>query len=313
MKNEDNISSYHRLCESEKSIPLFMHPAWLDAVCDVGMTWHVALSKDEKGNIQAALVYCLKKKYGLIQVTMPHFTQFTGIWFHSQVIDNQGVIALDLLNQLKKAHRTYLRIQVDMAIAESCNENGFDVQKLHTQVILNLKETDKIYKRLSGNVKRSIKKAQQYFRIEVRNDFDTFYKINNNTFERQKRPNPIPLSIWKSTYTFIHQKGWGRVYFALDNSNEAQAVVMVVWDADTTYLLCNGSTDEGRKYGAMPQLIWQAIIDNIGQSNTFNFLGSMIPNIEAFNARFGAQKKAYFRIEKYQNKAIKWLFKLAKK
>jgi hypothetical protein len=304
------------LCEKEPTIPLFMKPEWLDAVCEKSLTWDVVLVKNKEEKVEGALVFCKKKKYGFTQITMPPFTQFTGFWFSEknvQDIDNQRVIVEKLLQKLPLVHRCMLRFAYNFRDISVLRNNDFEEVMLHTQVIENLNHAEDLHSNLSRDVQRNIKKANQSFQIEVKDDFDTFYRLANNVYDRQKSLNPVPLSIWQSVHRLIHEKGWGRVYQALDEANEAHAAVMVVWDAKTKYVLASGSTDKGRKNGAMTLLIWQAILDSIGKYEIFNFLGSMIPAIEVFNARFNAQKKYYFKVEKYQNKLLKLIWRLLKK
>jgi Acetyltransferase (GNAT) domain len=305
--------SYLLLCQNEAAIPLFLKPDWLDVVCGNSMKWDAVLSKNREGVVEAALVFCLKNKYGFTQITMPYFTQFLGVYFNAQLVDNQQVIIEELIKKLPNNHRTLLRFHFDFQDVLPFEKNGFQTKQLKTQVIENLVDLDVAYQKLSRDVQRNIKKAGQNFRVVVKDNFEVFYKLSNNVFERQNSPNPIPLSIWQSVHKLIHEKGWGRVYHALDNNNESHAAVMVVWDAKTMYILASGSTDKGRKYGGMTQLIWQAITDSVGQYQTVNFLGSSIPAIQAFNLRFNAENKEYYSVEKYQNKMIGRLFKLLKK
>ena len=322
-----NNESYRIFCLEEKTIPLFMQPDWLEAVCDKNTTWHVLTSKNTsppngqfEEETQAVLVYCLKIKYGLRQIIMPPFTQFTGIWFSenlkekiAQNVDYQQVVIAELIEQLPKQHRLILQFHYDLSNIDCVKQAGFMVSQRHTQVIEDVKDVDTLYRNLSRDIPRNIKKARKHFHIAIKNDFDTFYRISNNVYERQKSPNPVPLSIWRAVHTLIHEKNYGKVYYALDHNNEAHAVVMVVWDASTCYDLASGSTDKGRKYGGSTQLLWQAISDSIGVYQTFNFLGSTIPAIEAYNSCFNVSKKYYFKIIKYKNRAVKHLFKLLKK
>jgi hypothetical protein len=318
MKNPTQLLDkeyYLFLSQNEAKIPLFLKPEWLHAVCGKDMNWDVVLSKNREGIVDAALIFCLKKKYGIKQITMPYFSQFSGFWFSdnlTQNIDNQQVAIDFLLKKIPNAVRTNLRFNYDFTDKNILIHQGFEVENRLTQVIENIQNVDAIYQNLSQNVQRNIKKANQCFRVKIQDDFDLFYPIINTVFKRQNTPNPIPLSIWQAVHTFIHQKGCGKVYFSMDENNEAQAAVMVVWDAKTMYLIANGSTEKGRKAGAMTQLIWQAIQDNLGNVETFNFFGSSIPAIKAFNLRFNAENKTYFSVVKYQNKIVKRLFNLRK-
>jgi Acetyltransferase (GNAT) domain len=309
LTQKSDKESYLLFCQKEATIPLFFRPEWLDAVCVNDMIWDVVLSKNTEGVVEGALVFCLKRKYGIYQITMPHFTQFLGMYFNVQVIDNQQVVIEKLIQKLPLAHHTFIRFHYSFQDVLGLENNGFQLKKKKTQVIEDLENFEDIHQKLSRDVQRNIKKAGQNFRVVIKDSFDILYKLANNVFDRQNTQNPIPLSIWQSVHTLIHEKEWGRVYFALDNNNEAHAAVMVVWDEQTMYILASGSTDKGRKYGGMTQLIWQAISDSVGRFETVNFLGSSIPAIQAFNLRFNAENKEYFSAVKYKNKFIEKAFK----
>jgi Acetyltransferase (GNAT) domain len=307
--------TYILFSKYEASIPLLMQPEWLNAVCGKEMTWDVALARNSEGVIEAVLVFCLKKKYGITQITMPYFTQFTSFWFNeklAQNIDNQSVVIDFLLKKIPRVTRILLRFHYSIKQDFTFKKNDFQVKSLNTQVIENLMSVAEIHQKLSRDVQRNIKKAEQHFNVIVKNNFDVLYTLANNVFDRQSTKNPIPLSIWQSVHDLVHEKKWGKVYYALDDRNEAHAAVMVVWDAQTLYILASGSTDFGRKYGGMTQLIWQAISDSVGRFERVNFLGSSIPAIQAFNLRFNAENKTYFSIQKFQNKAVGQIFKLLK-
>jgi Acetyltransferase (GNAT) domain len=304
------------LCEKEPTIPLFMKPDWLDAVCEKSLTWDVVLAKNESGDIEAALVFCVKKKYGITQITMPPFTQFTGFWFSENVlqkVDNQQIIVNYLLKKLPTAFRTTLRFHYDFTDKKALTQLGFEVENRQTQELLNIQNKVITHQNLSQSVHRNLKKANQYFKIETKDDFDLFYKISNIVFERQNIFNPIPLSIWRSIHTLIQQIGCGKVYFSVDENGESQAVAIVVWDVKTMYLIANSATDKGRKMDVMTHLIWHIIEENAGQVENFSFLGSSTPSIAAFNLRFSAENKSYFSAFKYQNVFVKKVFEFLKK
>ena len=293
-----------------------MKPDWLNTVCANDLTWDVVVAKNTEGVIDAALVFCVKKKYGITQITMPPFTQFTGFWFSeniSQSVDNQQVIINFLLKKLPTAFRTALRFHYNFTDKNALTQLGFTVEKRQTQELTNIQNKALTHQNLSQSVQRNLKKASQYFRIETKDDFDLFYKISNTVFERQNISNPIPLSIWRSIHTLIQQRGCGKVYYSVDENGESQAVAIVVWDVKTMYLIANSATNKGRKMDVMTHLIWHIMEENAGQVGNFSFLGSSTPSIAAFNLRFSAENKVYFAALKYQNVVVKKIFEFLSK
>ena len=313
----NNKVDYIKLCESELSIPIFMQNWWLDAVCDEkeGLTWDVALSRDKNGKIVAALAYAVRKKWGLTLITVPYLTKFTGIWqtpppysTHYENNHEEQNRLKDLISQLPHFHRLTLNLNTDLLDWSPFYWAGFSQTTRYVQVLDSGENKDVLYKNLNRGTKRSIKKADEHFTIVEKNDFDTFIKLNTAVFERQNMQNITPLSIWHNLEHMLSEKRQRRIYFSLDKNGVAQGAFYMIWDKNTAYGLASGLTETGRTHGAMSQLTWQAISDAADMGLSFNFLGSMIPSIEAFLRGFNAVKKPYFVLTKSKNRFIEIVF-----
>ena len=305
----NNKVDYINLCESEPSIPIFMQNWWLDAVCTEGggLTWDVAISRDKNGKIVAALAYVIRKKWGFTLVTVPYLTKFTGIWqaplpysTHYENNHEEHNRLKDLISQLPHFHRLTLNLDTNLQDWSPFYWAGFSQTTRYVQVLEGVENKETLFKNLNRGTKRSIKKAEEHFTVVEKNDFDTFIKLNTAVFERQNMPNIIPLPIWHNLEHILSKKQQRRIYFSLDKNGIAQGVFYMIWDENTAYGLASGLTEMGRINGAMSQLTWQAISDATDMGLSFNFLGSMIPSIEAFLRGFNAVKKPYFVLTKAQ-------------
>ena len=322
----NNKVEYIKLCETEPTIPLFMQNGWLDAVCndgtsrenrEEGLSWDVALAKDKNGTIIAALTYVVRKKWGLTLITVPHLTKFTGIWqrplpysFHYENNNEEQNRLKTLIAQLPNFHKLTLNLNINLTDWSPFYWAGFSQTTRYVQVLEPCENKDTLYKNLNRNIKRNIKKAQEHFTVEVRDDFNNFIKLNNTVFERQKMSNSTPLSIWLKIDALLSETQQRRIYFSMDKNGIAQGAFYMVWDNETAYALANGLTETGRTFGAMSQLTWQAISDAADMGLSFNFLGSMLPAVEAFNRGFNTVKKPYFVLNKWKNWVFESLFKM---
>ena len=323
-----NKKDYINLCENEQSIPIFMQNWWLDAVCTVearnpdeigkgGLAWDVALARDKNGNIVAALTYAMRKKSFIKIITVPHLTKFTGIWQRPLPYPLQLENSLEeqnrintLIIQLPDNHRLTFQLNTNLLDWSPFYWAGFKQTTRYVQVLEDLKDKALLYKNLNRNTKRNIKKAEEHFKIEVHEDFATFFKLNNIVFKRQKMSNTIPAATWQRVEAVLKEKKQRRIYFAFDENGEAHGTFYMVWDNNTAYALANGLTGTGRTFGAMAQLTWQAISDASEMGLSFNFLGSMLPSVALFNQGFNTVKKPYFVLTKSKNMLFDWMFKL---
>jgi hypothetical protein len=308
----NNKVDYIKLCESEATIPIFMQAWWLDAVCtEGGLSWDVAMAKDKNGSTTAILVYALRKKWGLDIITVPHLTKFMGLWqsplpysTHYENNNEEHNRIKDIISQLPHFHRLTLNFNTNLTDWSPFYWAGFSQTIRYMQVLESGENKEMLYKNLNRNTKRNIKKAEEHYIVEIRDDFDGFIKLNNIVFERQKKANVVPLSIWQNLDAFLNTKQQRRIYFSVDKNGVAHGTFYMVWDNQYAYALANGLTETGRTHGAMSQLTWQAIQDAADMGLSFNFLGSMMPSVEAFNRGFNTVKKPYFVLNKSKN----WFF-----
>ena len=303
-----NKVDYIKLCETETSVPIFMQSWWLDAVCNDGVSWDVALSRDKIGDISAALCFCKKRKWGFKKITMPHLTQFTGVWMkpleHKNGHGNQSHQQEQLqqiVAQLPHCQHFTLRTHFNLTDWLPFYWAGFKQTTRYTYIIPNLSDLNLVFNNFEGNVKRAIRQAEGKYTIEQSDDFDLFLQLKN------KNDN-TPLSIWHNLNDILSKKQQKRLYFARNTEGVAEATAYIVWDNSTAYYLASGTTESGRKSQVMSLLLWQAMQDCAHHATVFDFEGSMLKTVEPYFRRFGTEQKAYFQLSKFSNKFIEMAF-----
>jgi hypothetical protein len=314
----DNKTAYISFSEKEDTLPIFMQAWWLDAVCQgTGLIWNVALVKDKNGDIAAALTYAYRQKWGIKIVTVPPLTKYVGIWQrpltystnHENSNEEQSRIK-SLLAQLPDNHRITLQLSPDMLDHSVFTWVGYTVETRYMQMLLDMPSIESIYTQLNRNTKRNIKKSEQHFKVETTEDIEVFLQLNNAVFARQGKQNPISKAIWRQLDSVLKEKKLRRIYLSIDENGIAQGTFYMIFDNKYAYALANGLTEFGREQGAMSQLTWQAIQDTAQMGLSFNFLGSMLPTVEAFNRGFNSVKKPYFVVRKSKNSFWHLVFKM---
>jgi hypothetical protein len=116
--NSASIATYLQLCATA-DVPIFMQNWWLDAVC--GAAWSVVLSHNEKGEIEAALAFAMRQKWGLKTLSEPVLTPFCGVWFRQKTFKKRHEAIFyekkylgKLIEQLPAAHRYSFRLQTSL-------------------------------------------------------------------------------------------------------------------------------------------------------------------------------------------------------
>ena len=302
-----NKVDYIKLCETETSVPIFMQPWWLDAVCVHGLNWNVALAKDKNDNFSAALCFCEKHKWGFKKVTMPHLTQFTGVWMkpleHKNSPEKQSHEQNQLqqiIAQLPHCQHFTLRTHFNMTDWLPFYWAGFKQTTRYTYIIPSLSDLNLVFNNFEGNVKRAIRQNEGKYTIEQSDDFDLFLQL-------KYKNDSTPLSIWHNLNDILSKKQQKRLYFARNTEGVAEATAYIVWDNSTAYYLASGTTELGRKNQVMSLLLWQAMQDCAHDATVFDFEGSMLKTVEPYFRRFGTEQKVYFQLTKFSNKFLEML------
>jgi lipid II:glycine glycyltransferase (peptidoglycan interpeptide bridge formation enzyme) len=299
---------YRLFCQTEQELPLFVQDWYLDAVCQDGF-WDVALV-EKKDRILASLPFFVKKKLGFTYITMP------------PMVKTMGPYLIPEVRELKNSHRFYQQLIDQLPKVDGFKQDfhpaltnwlpfywkGYQQTTRYTYT-LDVTNLDQVYDELNRNMKRNIKKAAAQLSIETHHSLDTFYRINQMSFDRQGVNIPYSFNFLQKHDRALEKNNARQMLFAVDEQGRIHSAAYLVWDKTTAYYHLSGDDPELRNSGAGILLIWEAIKYTHEQLRLprFDFEGSMIENIEAIRRQFGARQEPYFRVWKYHSLFYKWL------
>jgi hypothetical protein len=248
MKNE-----YIQYCSVTEDVPLFFRPAWLDAAA---IPWYVLYAKID--TYAAFWVYHHEDKYGFHFIRNPHLTPYTGLLLLQNEVPAsiQHQLISKLIAQLPKFD--VCALDLSFTIDPHWNEKKIEGTHRITN-ILQLEEQDLIYKTFKPALKRQIKKAEKNLRVEIKDDIHSLYKLHSKTFEKQQSKPNIPESVFVTYWELCKKTESGKVFFAIDESNNFHAALWLVYDKTTAYYLAGGTDSLYYGSGAMSLLMWHAI------------------------------------------------------
>lgn len=309
--NESGMTAkekYIQLCETEKSIPVFSQPWWLDTVCGRD-NWDVVL-EEKAGTIRGSLPYVVRKKWGFKALLCPKLTQTLGIWMapstakYAKRLGQEKEIMTNLVAQLPKHH-------VFIQSFHHSFENwlplfwlGFEQVTKYTYVIEDLSNLDNVFQETNANIRTDIRKAEKILTIRDDLSIEEFYRVVSLTYQRQDMNVTYSLELLKRVVEAALARDSGKMIFAVDETGRTHAVLFMVWDQTSAYYMIGGADPELRNSGAGSLNVWKAIQFASTVTQSFDFEGSMVEGIERFFRGFGARQKPYFRISKFSNPLI---------
>ncbi|MDB4728274.1 GNAT family N-acetyltransferase [Saprospiraceae bacterium] len=314
MKKSEYISPskvlYSNLCE-EKYIPIHGQSWWLDVVCGAD-NWDVVLAFDRYKNIIGALPYTKNRRLGLSMIRMPILTSYLPIFLDypdsekkHQRYSFERKILTELTRQLPKVSIFDQNYSSALTNWLPFYWSGFKQSTRYTYILEDLKDVSFVYKELESSVRGKIRKAEQAL-IEVVTDENVvgFYEVVQKTFQNQGQIPPFSLNVLKQLDNVLKTRDRRKIYFAKDKNGDIHAGGYVVWDERRAYYLASGTDSKFRKSGAHYLLLWTAIKDCSKTVESFDFEGSMLPQVENVFRSFGAIQVPYFRIYKTGNRIL---------
>lgn len=300
---------YTTWADKQEDMPIFFRTWYLDKVCVYGK-WDAIISVDKNEEINGALVYYTRKRYGRKFIIMPSLTPHLGLWLPPSTSTKEAYknrkeasIVSDLLEALPRDAVLY---------RQSYHPNfnnwlpfywkGYDQTTRYTFVINDL-------------TKWSLKDAA----TNVRN------KINRASAELSISTDALPELVYDQMWDIMNQKGiqliWSKSFFtdldeainkharrlilsAQDSQGQVHASCYVIIDKNRAYLMLLGSNTKLRQSGAIPFIIYHAITESSKYVNQFDFEGSNLSSLFDLFSGFGGEMVPYHSI--YRTKNMFW-------
>lgn len=301
----DNKIKYRNFCLENTLSPIFFNDWWLDAVCGKD-NWGIVLHLTNDKIVGALPYYRTKKLFFFTAIKMPLLTSYLGpmliypdnmkyasrLGFEHEVIES-------LYMQLPPF--SFLRNRFSPSITNwlPLYWQGFKQTTKYTYTIP-LNDLDAIYKDLKSNIRGKIKKAEGLVKIEFIDDVGVFHNMHEKTFSRQKINNPIKLPWLKNLDDTLSSRNRRKIAIAIDEKKQIHSAAYIFWDNECGYLSMVGEDPDLRNSGAGILLVWEMVKyakEELGLK-TFDFLGSMLKNVEIVRRSMGAQQTQYFEISK---------------
>ena len=301
---------YKSLCERENSIPIFLSPWWMNAVCGEE-NWDVILIKNDSGII-AAMPYYLKKKFNFKYITQPLLTHKGGLWIkyplnqkYSRRLSYQNHIVEEVIEQLEKLDIDSFAQNFDYEFQNwlPFYWKGFKEQTNYSYIIEDISNLDQVCKNFESSTRNSLKKAEKQVKVSEDIDLKQFYHINKMSFDRQNIPVPYSYEFVKNLDEACVRHSCRKMLCARDEQDRIHAVSYIVWDNNSAYGLMGGANPELRNSDAHTFINWEIIKFASTVTKRFDFGGSMIEPIERSFRGFGGILKPYFTISKEMKKS----------
>ena len=301
---------YIRFCENTY-VPIYSKSWWMDAVC-LPENWDVWLYERE-GDICAAMPFYMEQRGEYKYITKAPLTQNNGIIFKTDGKEKPETVAkfqehvIDAMNQFIKSLKLDVYEQQYHYSFDNWMPflwNSYTAITRYTYVIEDISDIEKVWKGMSSNYRKNIKKGYKIARIIEGYDADEFWNLHKKVFVKQGLECPFSYDLWIRLYSACINQGCGKILYAKDDYSNILSILFLVWDEQSMYHLLGGSMPEYQHLQTYNMLTWEGIKLALRMGLKYDFEGSVIKRISKSMRQFGGKPMPYFRIRKVFNPDI---------
>lgn len=306
-----NKSTYIKICEQNKELPVFVQPWWLDSVC---ADWDVAIAKKGE-HVTGVWPYALDKKIGVSIMRNPKLTPYLGpvVLYPDDIKESnedgyEHETISELIKQLPEAKVWHLALTPGLKQAGLFKHNKLQLAVQQTFLLPLQDDEATLLANMKDTTRRNIRQAEKEVVItNMPEHLPDLYNFQKNTLESKGITQAYTLADMQRLMAACLANGSAALWVAKAGS-EIQAIVWQVWDEQRSYYLMGGQNHATNNYRAMTALLWHMIKDAKKRGNdTFDFEGSMDEGVERFFRGFGGTRELYIVLQR--NDSFVWQLK----
>lgn len=281
---------------------IFETDLWLNCVAE--NSWERIEIKNNNGIVDASFPVYKTQKMGCKLLTVPPLTQTLGIYLRdtgaklTKKIEREKKLIIKIIDTLPEGYNYDFFLDIDNEYSLPFIWKGFKLEPHFSYRLENLSDLDYIWNGFKENIKTDIRKAQKQVEVIRSSDIESLIRIQEKTFERQKRRLPYDKNIIRKINNVMQDNNKSIYLCAVDSKGNIHAAAYFVFDHRRCYYLLGGGDPLYRNSGASSLLLWEGIKYSTTCSKVFDFEGSMIEPIEKFIRGFGARPRVYYRARK---------------
>jgi lipid II:glycine glycyltransferase (peptidoglycan interpeptide bridge formation enzyme) len=309
-----NKQAYKQFCDQTPHLPIFFKEWWLNAIYNDN--WQ-CLTHNEGEQITAILPYQLKHTLCYKTIMPAPLTPYTGIYLNlppelnnNKKYSLQNKALQDIAQQLDNLKISFYTQKYHPTITNWLGLlwNNFQCTTHYTYQFHNLQDLDYTFNQIDKEYRRRIKKHQDQLSLTQDITIEDFYQINNLTYKKQNINCPFTFDYFQRLDTSATLHNASRKLALLDPQGTPIAITYLIIDQNTCYQIFSGSNPAYSHLNPPTILLWKALQYAHSQGcTTYDFTGSIKPNIETFIRHFGATQTPYFYIQKHYSKTYKLL------
>lgn len=270
--------------------------------------WKGIIVYNKMDKIMGLMPLLIKKKLMINYALQPVFAQYWGICFSSfstsktsKIYARKNKICKTIIDKIpQNLHLFSYNFSPRFDYPFNFFWNGFQLQTRYSYQVKLDEDPKKIRKNFSEDLNNKINKSINSG-FQIVNDKNTerlFQLLESDKSNQYSYLNEKESITQKKLFQYLSQEKMGKTLIMENRDGHSLAGGFFVKFNNTITFLTSVMEPNFRKQGSVALLMWEAIKDASGESQIFDFEGSMIQGIEFFFRKFGGRPVPYLNISK---------------
>lgn len=306
---EEARSEFRELQQRDPSIPLFLRPEWLGSIHGEEDEWGVVLS-GKKGDIKGFLPFSVRYRAGHRLIGMPSLTPYAGPWLYyppEGERDYEMRTIRDLIEGLPPFHEFDQKFHPAAQNWFPFHNQGFQQKSLYTNILPPFPSKEELRTSYSSEFRNRLKKLEESSRVIEGTDIHPLLQLHEKEQRRRKIPELVDRPTLERIDSLLSPRNDRRILYAYDDGGNLLGGVYLAKDEHYAYYLLGSSDPDRRGSNPLGRLLNEGHQWASDQGLSFDLLGSMIPSIERYYRRMGAEQLAHHRVWRTKGMVIKTL------
>jgi lipid II:glycine glycyltransferase (peptidoglycan interpeptide bridge formation enzyme) len=299
-----NINQYQIFAEKHKaSMAIFASTDWIANYTENQLLRLGVFNDNDE--LSATFILFMQKRNGISYWTNPPYMPHIGLSFinpaeklHQQYTYQKKILeAIAVYVNKHCSTFAYFALPINITDSQPFSWHGYKVVPNYTYH-LDLKQPIDIIKQNFSSKKRNAynKAVKDGIQVRLETSYKTLEALINNTFTRKQKNIDLTI-IHQILYHFANTSN--SFAFTAFQGDLPIASAFCIYDQHTCYYLLSGYDNQYKHNGAGVLAVFECIkhAQSLGIS-TFDFEGSMLPEVEVYFREFGGYLKPYHTINK---------------
>jgi hypothetical protein len=272
--------------------------------------WDVALAHNDDGGIIGAMPYLIGSKAGLRYIVQPQLTQYNGPWYKSDDIDWRRNADIQLRAHLQSLHPILFQQNFAPGLTASEGWEDYTVTPRVTYRLEDISDPQFVFDRFDKSRRqRQIRRAEKSLFADPDITPAQFARFHADYWRSRGRKDLLSQEFMERVINAALQRKQGKLLALRDGEGTLQAARFVAFDDNCAYALLSALHPQ-HPNGASALLFWLILQQLSGQCHSFDFEGSMDPDIAFSYSLYGAQPTTYYQLTRCTIPLLRKLLKL---